>query len=95
MKKGNGYYILTVWNVIVSVPCTLTVNEPSSHLLVLCREMLQQFVEDEAELSGSEAESDENLDLDEEEDYLEMEAGDNDVTLNQDELRDQVGRVHM
>lgn len=61
----------------------------------LCREMLKQFVEDEAELSGSEVESDENLDLDEEDDYLEMEAGDNDVTLNQDELRDQVGRVHL
>ena len=57
--------------------------------------MLRQFVEDEAELSGSEVESDENLDLDEEDDYLEMEAGDNDVTLNQDELRDQVGRVHL
>ena len=57
--------------------------------------MLKQFVEDEAELSGSEVESDENLDLDEEDDYLEMEAGDNDVTLNQDELRDQVGRVHL
>ena len=57
--------------------------------------MLRQFVEDEAELSGSEAESDENLDIDEEDDYLEMEAGDNDVTLDQEQLRDQVGRVHM
>ena len=57
--------------------------------------MLRQFVEDEVELSGSEAESDENLDIDEEDDYLEMEAGDNDVTLDQEQLRDQVGRVHM
>ncbi|XP_076443090.1 uncharacterized protein LOC143281711 [Babylonia areolata] len=57
--------------------------------------ILQQFVEDEAELSGSEeAESDENLDLDEEDDYLEVEAGDTEV-LNEDQLRDQVGRVHM
>ena len=57
--------------------------------------MLRQFVENEAELSGSEAESDENLDIAEEDDYFEMEAGDNDVTLNNDQLRDQVGRVHM
>jgi hypothetical protein len=57
--------------------------------------MLRQFVEDEAELSGSEAESDENLDIAEEDDILEMELGDNDVTLNEEQLRDQVGRVHM
>ena len=57
--------------------------------------MLRQFVENEAELSGSEAESDENLDIAEEDDYFDMEAGDNDVTLNNDQLRDQVGRVHM
>ena len=57
--------------------------------------MLHQFVENEAELSGSEAESDENLDIAEEDDYFDMEAGDNDVTLNNDQLRDQVGRVHM
>ena len=46
-------------------------------------------------ISGSEAESDENYDVDEEEDMLEMEEGDNDVTLNNEELRNQVGRVHL
>ena len=58
------------------------------------RKLLQQFVEDEAELSGSEAESDENLDLDEADDILEVEAGDAEE-LNNDNLRDEVGRVHM
>ncbi|KAK7504156.1 hypothetical protein BaRGS_00004460 [Batillaria attramentaria] len=55
----------------------------------------KEFVEDEAELSGSEVESDENVDLDEEDDYLELEEGDNDVDMNEEQLRDQVGRVHM
>ncbi|KAL8618350.1 hypothetical protein ACOMHN_047422 [Nucella lapillus] len=56
--------------------------------------LLRQFVEDEAELSGSEAESDEDLDLDEDDDFMETEAGDQDA-INENDLRDQVGRVHM
>ncbi|KAK7103502.1 claspin-like [Littorina saxatilis] len=70
-------------------------QEPSFRGFQQKGNLLQQFVEDEAELSGSEAESDENLDIAEEDDILEMELGDNDVSLSNDQLRDQVGRVHM
>ena len=45
--------------------------------------------------AGSEAESDENEDLDEDEDVLEMMEGDQDDVLPEHELRDQVGRVHL
>lgn len=57
--------------------------------------MRQEFIEDEAELSGSEAESDEDLDLPEDEDIMEMELGDQDVAMTEDELRNQVGRAHL
>ena len=43
---------------------------------------------------GSEFGSDEDLDLDERDDILEAEAGDAEE-INEDELRDQVGRVHL
>ncbi|XP_071080715.1 claspin-like [Haliotis cracherodii] len=57
--------------------------------------MRQEFIEDEAELSGSEAESDEDLDLPEDEDIMEMELGDQDIAMTEDELRNQVGRAHL
>ena len=44
---------------------------------------------------GSEFDSDENLDLSDEEDILEKEAGDNDDVGTEEDLRDQVGRVHL
>ena len=52
-------------------------------------------MEAEAELSGSEADSDEDLDLLEEEDIMEIEEGDKDKVANNEELRDEVGRVHL
>lgn len=45
--------------------------------------------------AGSEYDSDENLDLAEEEDILEMEEGDKDQVGTEEELRDQVGRAHL
>lgn len=45
--------------------------------------------------AGSEYDSDENLDLDEEEDVLELEEGDKDQVGTEEELRDQVGRAHL
>ena len=46
-------------------------------------------------LPGSEAESDEDLDLAEEEDILEAEAGDRDMAgVSNEALRKQVGRLH-
>lgn len=44
---------------------------------------------------GSEFESDEDLDLDEKDDFLEQEAGDQDDIGTEEELRDQVHRVHL
>ncbi|CAG2199645.1 Claspin [Mytilus edulis] len=55
----------------------------------------KEFVDEEAELSGSEYDSDENIDLAEEDDIMEAELGDADVTATEDELRDQVGRAHL
>ncbi|XP_060554260.1 claspin-like isoform X1 [Ruditapes philippinarum] len=56
----------------------------------------QEFVDEEAELSGSEYDSDENLDLAEEDDIMEMEEGDKDAAkIDQNELRDEVGRIHL
>ncbi|XP_064604101.1 claspin-like [Liolophura sinensis] len=55
----------------------------------------REFVEDEAELSGSEYDSDEDLDIPEEEDILMEEEGDKDINISEEELRNQVGRVHM
>ncbi|XP_059156345.1 claspin-like [Physella acuta] len=60
------------------------------------RRIRQEFVEDEAELSGSECESDEDLDLAEEDDILEEEEGDKEMAgVSEEKLREQVGRVHM
>ncbi|XP_074650708.1 claspin-like isoform X2 [Tubulanus polymorphus] len=55
----------------------------------------KEFLEQEAELSGSEAGSDEDLDLDEKDDVMEAEAGDADFVGSESHLRDQVGRVHL
>ena len=56
----------------------------------------KEFVDEEASLSGSEYDSDENLDLAEEDDILEQEEGDKDlVGVSEEALRDQVGRAHM
>ena len=44
---------------------------------------------------GSEFDSDENVDLSEDEDILETEAGDADDLGTEEHLRDQVGRVHL
>ena len=52
-------------------------------------------MEEEAELSGSEYGSDEDLDLDEHEDVMEDELGDLEDLPSDDELRNQVGRVHL
>ena len=53
-------------------------------------------MENEAELSGSEYDSDENLDLDEEDDIMEAMSGDEDMKdVDEEELRNQVGRVHL
>ena len=60
-----------------------------------CRKIRQEFVDAEAELSGSEAESDEDIDLAEEDDIMELEEGDKDAVANNDQLRDEVGRVHL
>ncbi|XP_050404155.2 claspin [Patella vulgata] len=54
-----------------------------------------EFVDEEAELSGSEYESDEDLDIDEDDDILMEEEGDKDNPINETELRDQVGRAHL
>ncbi|XP_069118445.1 claspin-like [Argopecten irradians] len=55
----------------------------------------KDFVDEEAELSGSEYDSDENLDIAEEDDFMEMEEGDKDQTVGEEELRNQVGRAHL
>lgn len=55
----------------------------------------REFVDDEAELSGSEFDSDENDNLNEEYDVMDEEEGDQDVNLTEDQLRNQVGRVHL
>ncbi|XP_033733550.1 claspin-like [Pecten maximus] len=55
----------------------------------------KDFVDEEAELSGSEYDSDENFDIAEEDDFMEMEEGDKDATVGEEELRNQVGRAHL
>ncbi len=52
-------------------------------------------MDEEAELSGSEVGSDEDLDLDERDDVMEEEAGDQEALPDEEELRNQVGRVHL
>lgn len=44
---------------------------------------------------GSEYDSDENLDIDEKDDFLEEEAGDVDDVGTEEDLRNQVHRVHL
>lgn len=56
--------------------------------------MRKEFVEGEAELSGSEVESDEDFDLDERHDIMEAEEGDKEK-FDQLQLQDEVGRVHL
>ena len=46
-------------------------------------------------ITGSEYESDENMDLDEKDDILEQEAGDADDLGPEEDLRNQVHRVHL
>ena len=47
-------------------------------------------------LTGSEYDSDENLDLAEEDDIMEIEEGDKEAAkIDQNELRDEVGRIHL
>jgi len=46
-------------------------------------------------VSGSEYDSDENMDLDEKDDVLEQEAGDDDDVGPEEDLRNQVHRVHL
>ena len=45
--------------------------------------------------TGSEYDSDENLDIAAKDDILELEAGDMDDVGTEEQLRDQVGRVHL
>ncbi len=52
-------------------------------------------MDEEAELSGSDVGSDEDADLDERDDVLEEELGDQEDLPSDDELRNQVGRVHL
>ena len=63
--------------------------------IFLYSKIRKHFVEEEAELSGSEYGSDEDLDLDEHEDVMEDELGDLEDLPSDDELRNQVGRVHL
>ena len=46
-------------------------------------------------ITGSEAESDEDDDLDDDADVMEMEAGDLDLNMSQQALKNQVSRVHV
>ncbi|XP_013400066.1 claspin [Lingula anatina] len=55
----------------------------------------KEFVDEEAELSGSEYDSDENVDLDEKDDIMEHESGDEDALPDDEEIRNQVGRVQL
>lgn len=63
------------------------------------RRRLEEFVESEAELSGSDhgiPSDEEQAYLDNEEDeMLEMWSGDSDINVSEDELKKQVNRVHM
>ncbi|KAH3845071.1 hypothetical protein DPMN_087341 [Dreissena polymorpha] len=56
----------------------------------------REFVDQEAELSGSEFDSDENDDLAEEDDIMEVEEGDRDLEgVDREKLRDEVNRIAM
>ncbi len=73
----------------------------SPHPLSLCRDRLAEFVESEAELSGSDVGEDEDDEiLAEEEEGLygygkEEEGAQSDVPLSDTELWDQVNKAHM
>ena len=61
-----------------------------------CRKMnLANFVEDEAELSGSEAESDEDYDAEDEPDDEDLEGIVHEEMQDEETLRNQVNKVHM
>ena len=69
-------------------------------MVVVCRRRLEEFVESEAELSGSDhgLPSDEErayLDNVEDDEMFERWSGDSDVNMSEDELKKQVNRVHM
>ena len=55
----------------------------------------KDFFEEEAELSGSEYASDEDYDADDMPDELEQEEADKENVGTEDQLRDQVNKVHM
>ena len=63
------------------------------------RRRLEEFVESEAELSGSDhglPSDEERAYLDnEEDDLLERLSGDSDINMSEDELKKQVNRAHM
>jgi len=54
-----------------------------------------EYLDREAELSGEEAGSDEDLDLGEEGDQLELEQGDLDYLGKEEELRSQIAKTHV
>ena len=60
-----------------------------------CRELLEQFVESEAELSGSDVSSDEEDKHGSELDQYEEECAGSDVPHSDSELHQQVNKIHM
>lgn len=81
-----------------SVPFTyIHVSIDLSLNFLLCRERLAEFVESEAELSGSDVGSDKDEEdfLYAEQDYEEDEGAGSDLPLSDSELKDQINQVHM
>ena len=76
-------------------PCDWIVLYNALLCLLCYSKVRREYVDEEAELSGSEAGSDEDVDLDERDDILEMEAGDKDDVGTEDQLREEVGKVHL
>ena len=71
-----------------------------TYWLIICRRRLEEFIESEAELSGSDhgLPSDEErayLDNEEDDEMLERWSAASDVNMSEDELKKQVNRVHM
>lgn len=60
-----------------------------------CRERVEEFVESEAELSGSDVSSDEEDRPGSEVDLYEEEGGGSDVPHSDSELHQQVNKIHM